>query len=96
MTLPNTRKDNTSPVIHLSEVLSLQNRSYHASSRVEYTRARRTPLGYQGDCQLEEAVVGQEGTEALASFDGHEWPRMQQDKTREQEYQELTSGKPSA
>ena len=57
-------------------------------------KAKRTPLGYQGGCQLKEAVVGQEGKEAHVSFDGHEWPRMQQVRTREQEYKGPLSGKP--
>jgi hypothetical protein len=64
--------------------------TYHASSRAAYMRARRTTLGYREDCQLKGAVVDREGTRALVSFDSHEWPRMQQEKTREQE---LASGK---
>jgi hypothetical protein len=53
-------------------------------------RARRTTLGYQGDCRSKEAVVDQEDMGAPVSFGGHERPRMQQ--AREQEFQELTSG----
>jgi hypothetical protein len=56
-------------------------------------RARGTFLGYQGDCQLKEEIVDQEGTGAPVSFDSHEWQRMQQERTREQE---LTSEKPLA
>ena len=56
-------------------------------------RAKQTRLSYQGNYRLKEADVDQEGMGAPVSFDSHEWPRMQQEKTQEQEYQELTSGK---
>ena len=42
------------------------------------------------------AVVDLEDTGIPVSYDGREWPRMRQGKTREQEYQKLTSGKPLA
>ena len=50
-------------------------------------RAMRTPLVRQRDCQLEEAVADQEDMGAPASFDSRERPKMQQLKTRGQEYQ---------
>ena len=58
--------------------------------------ARRTFSGYPKDCLLKGAVVDLEDTGVPVSFDGREWPRMRQGKTREQEYQKLTSGKPLA
>src|ERR1700733_10960962 len=94
MTVPNTRKDKTSPAASvLLEIpfKSLKNGSYRAPSRVECMKAKRTLLGYQKGCQLKEAVVDQEGKEAHVSFDGHERPRMQQAKTREQGYRKLLS-----
>ena len=51
-------------------------------------------MGYQIDFRLEEAVADREGTGGPASFDSHEWPRMQQVKTREQECQGLPPEEP--
>jgi len=45
-------------------------------------RARRTPLGYQRDCQREEAAGDQEDTGVALFFDRHERPGMQQLETK--------------
>jgi hypothetical protein len=83
MTVPNTRKDKTSPAaIRFCQESLTEDGSYRAPPRPEYMRTRRTPLGYRRGCQQKEAVVDQERKRAHVSFGGNEWPRMQQVKTR--------------
>jgi hypothetical protein len=73
MTLPRTWKDKTSPVIpSVRSPFTEKYRSYHASSRTEGMRARRTFLGYQKGCRLKEAVVDLEGTGVPVSVESRE------------------------